>query len=311
MLASLRDLKQYLGRIPTLDDALDYFDTTLDELLKRGLWSRMLADAGFEQSVIAPDEQQLSKGILRLSHINCPKQVRLLKDYLSKPKAMVYGGSHTIVEMLHTTLWGSHYSELTLETAEQRLRENPSVIHDLDAVLEYRMKYLPLMASQTSSTYDPLTIHAAYTRDEILVALGHWSFNHRPSQREGVLHLKDRKLDIFFVTLQKSEDEYSPTTMYDDYLISHDLFHWQSQSNTSEQSTTGQRYIRHRELGYTPLLFVRETKSLPSGLAAPYHFLGPCSYVGHTGSRPISITWKLLHSVPTRLLRVMARQVAV
>jgi hypothetical protein len=182
---------------------------------------------------------------------------------------------------------------------------------DLDAVLEYRLKYSPRMAMPLSPAYDPLTIHAAYTRDEILVALGHWSFNHRPSQREGVLQLKDRKLDVFFVTLQKSEDEYSPTTMYEDYLISHDLFHWQSQSNTSEQSATGQRYIRHRESGYTPLLFVRETKNLPSGLSAPYHFLGPCNYVGHSGSRPISITWKLLHSVPTRLLRSMARQVAV
>ena len=90
-------------------------------------------------------------------------------------------------------------------------------------------------------------------------------------QRGGVLHLKDRKLDVFFVTLQKSEDEYSPTTMYEDYLISHDLFHWQTQSNTSEQSSTGQRYLRHEEMGYTPLLFVRETKNLPSGLTATYH----------------------------------------
>ncbi|MEI7461399.1 MAG: DUF3427 domain-containing protein [Pirellula sp.] len=98
---------------------------------------------------------------------------------------------------------------------------------------------------------------------------------------------------------------------YEDYLISHDLFHWQSQSNTSEQSPTGQRYIRHSELGCTPLLFVRETKTLSSGLSAPYHFLGPCSYVNHTGSRPISITWKLQHQVPTRLLRTMARQIAV
>jgi hypothetical protein len=219
--------------------------------------------------------------------------------------------SQALIEMLHTTLWGTLHSELSLEVAEQRLRSNPSAISDLRAVLDYRLKHSPLIASPSSSAYDPLAIHAAYTRDEILVALGHWSFNNRPSQREGVLHLKDRKLDVFFVTLQKSEDEYSPTTMYEDYLISHDLFHWQSQSNTSEQSPTGQRYIRHSELGYTPLLFVRETKTLSSGLSAPYHFLGPCNYVNHTGSRPISITWKLQHHVPTRLLRTMARQIAV
>jgi hypothetical protein len=99
--------------------------------------------------------------------------------------------------------------------------------------------------------------------------------------------------------------------MYEDYLISHDLFHWQSQSNTSAKSKTGQRYIHHESLGYTPLLFVRETRKLPSDLTAPYTFLGPCSYVSHTGTRPMSIIWKLRHPVPARLYREMARQAAV
>ncbi len=311
MLASLRDLKQYLGRMPTVEDALDYFDASLDELLKRGLWSRLLADAGIGEPIDSPDEQRLAKGLRRLSHINCPQQIRALTDYLASSEPAASTRTPALIEMLHTTLWGTQHSEMTLELAEQRLRANPSAISDLNAVLDYRMKHSPLIASTGLSAYDPLAIHASYTRDEILVALGHWTFNNQPSHREGVLHLKERKLDIFFVTLQKSEDEYSPTTMYEDYLISHDLFHWQSQSNTSEQSATGQRYIRHHELGYTPLLFVRETKSLTSGLSAPYHFLGPCSYVSHTGSRPISITWRLLHAVPTRLLRTMVRQAAV
>jgi hypothetical protein len=311
MLASLRELKQYLGRTPTLEDAIDYFDTTLDELLKRGLWSRLLADAGIGESIDAPDEQQLAKGLYRLSHINCPQQIVGLAAYILSTSPVESARMSALIEMLHTTLWGRQHSEFSLEVAQQRLRSNPSVMSDLRAVFDYRLKYSPLIASPSSSAYDPLAIHAAYTRDEILVALGHWSFNNRPSQREGVLHLKDRKLDVFFVTLQKSEDEYSPTTMYEDYLISHDLFHWQSQSNTSEQSPTGQRYIRHSDLGYTPLLFVRETKTLPSGQSAPYHFLGPCKYVSHSGSRPISITWRLHQSVPTRLLRTMARQIAI
>ncbi|MEZ6089101.1 MAG: DUF3427 domain-containing protein [Pirellulaceae bacterium] len=126
------------------------------------------------------------------------------------------------------TLWGSQHSEVTHEDAEKRLRSNPTAIADLQAVLDDRLQHSPQIASFASSVYDPLAIHAAYARDELLVALGHWSFNNRPSQREGALHMKDRKLDVFFVTLQKSEDEYSPTTMYEDYLISHDLFHRQS-----------------------------------------------------------------------------------
>jgi hypothetical protein len=155
-----------------------------------------------------------------------------------------------------------------------------------------------------------LTIHAQYTRDEILVGLGHWSLARRPDVREGVLHLSPLKVDAFFVTLQKTEEDYSPTTMYEDYLISHELFHWQSQSGTSSESPTGTRYVRHRELGYTPILFVRDTRTLRSGLTAPYVFLGPCDYVSHEGTRPMSIVWKLRHTVPARIYRVMARQVS-
>ena len=307
MLGSLRDLKQYLGRVPALEDALEYFDTTLDELLKRGLWSRLLADAGLVEAAEDPDEKQLAKGLRRLSHINCPLQIQAVMEYLDKES----GPENGIAEMLHVSLWGTQHAAMSVAEADKRLRTNPVVIDDLRCVLDYRLKDSPLIASRNTTAFEPLAIHAAYTRDEILVALGHWNFSDRPSQREGVLHLKDRTLDAFFVTLQKTEDEYSPTTMYEDYLISHDQFHWQSQSNTSEQSPTGQRYIRHSEKGYTPLLFVRETKNLPSGLSAPYHFLGPCKYLSHTGSRPISIVWELEYPVPTRLLRTMARQIAV
>jgi hypothetical protein len=311
MLASLQELSRYLGRSPTIEDALDYFDTSLDELFKRGLWSRLLEEAGIGGPIEAPDEVQLARGIRRLSHVNCPKQIRLALDYLQSPDSGEPSNPARIIEMMHTSLWGGLASGLELQAAHRRLWTNPAAIDDLRAVLEYRLKQSARNTSIGLSAIEPLSIHSAYTRDEILVALGHWSFNHRPSQREGVLHLPERRLDVFFVTLQKSEDEYSPTTMYEDYLISHDLFHWQSQSSTSEQSATGQRYIRHSEMNYTPLLFVRETKGLPSGLSAPYHFLGPCKYVQHSGSRPISITWRLIHAVPTRLLRAMARQVAI
>jgi hypothetical protein len=311
MLSALRDLKQYLGRTPTIQDAIEYFDTSLDELLKRGLWSRLLADAGLGETVEAPDEVQLAKGLCRISHVNCPIQIKALADYLATPEINGTNQNSAWIEMLQASLWGTAYSVMTLDEAKRRLRANPTAIKDLQAVLEFRLKSAFSNYGSTASMYDPLRVHAAYTRDEILIALGHWSFSDRPSQREGVLQLKNRKCDLFFVTLQKSEDEYSPTTMYEDYLVSQNLFHWQSQSNTSEQSPTGQRYIRHHEFGYTPLLFVRETKNLPSGLSAPYHFLGPCRYVQHTGSRPISITWKLDYPVPTRLLRSMARQIAV
>ncbi len=120
--------------------------------------------------------------------------------------------------------------------------------------------------------------------------------------REGVKRLEEKKLDVFFITLNKSDKDYSPTTMYQDYAISDVLFHWQSQSTTPADSPTGQRYIHHRETGDRVLLFVREWKSDGSG-SLPYTFLGTASYVQHSGSRPMNITWRLHRPMPASMLR--------
>jgi len=337
----LRDLGHQLGRLPSIEEALDYLDTSLEVLLTRGMWSELLAEAGLATRLDCPDREQLTKGLRRICHIDDADQIiRLLVclDPLGAHASCVLPpetpqtpiqaeppitvGDHAIngprpqdtidrrmLEMLHISLWGEQGKGWSVVDADSRLRQNPCAVNDLRSILEFKLAHAPVTrAKRIPDVSGPLTIHSQYTRDEILVGLGHWSLSNRPSQREGVLHIAASRVDAFFVTLQKSESDYSPTTMYEDYLISHELFHWQSQSNTSATSPTGQRYINHREVGYTPLLFVRETKSLPSGLSAPYAYLGPCEYVSHEGSRPMSIVWRLKYPVPARLFRVMARQ---
>ncbi len=104
--------------------------------------------------------------------------------------------------------------------------------------------------------------------------------------------------DAFLVTLNKSEADYSPTTMYQDYAVSPELFHWESQSVTAVASPTGQRYIHHRERGSHILLFARDTKTTDLGSGAPYLFLGDADYVSHRGERPIAFTWRLRTPMP-------------
>ncbi|MGB3258737.1 MAG: DUF3427 domain-containing protein, partial [Ornithinimicrobium sp.] len=104
--------------------------------------------------------------------------------------------------------------------------------------------------------------------------------------------------DAFLVTLKKSEADYSPTTMYQDYAISPELFHWESQSVTKAASPTGQRYIHHRESGSHILLFARDTKATDFGTGAPYLFLGEADYVDHRGEKPMAITWRLRTPMP-------------
>lgn len=307
----LRQLAAALGRAPTLSEALDHLDTSIDELFKKGLWSRLLFESGRGEAVADPDEERLAKGLRRLSHIDEPHTLGFLLRYLDAPcpLASIPPLDLCRLTMLHMSLWDSDGSGWSLDQAEAKLKENKAVCRDLRAILEFRLAHARVRPSQCAPLVSgPLGLHATYTRNEALVGLGHWTMSNRPDFREGVLHIAKSKVDAFFVTLNKTEDAYSPTTMYEDYAISDRLFHWQSQSTTSAESPTGQRYLHHRQQSYTPLLFVREHKTLPTGLAAPYSFLGPADYFSHTGSRPISIVWKLRHAMPARLLRTTARQ---
>lgn len=311
MVSSLRELGGFLGRPPSLAEALEYLDTTLDELLKRGLWSQMLADAGLAETPVTPDRDRLARGLRLLCQIDDASLIQRWIAYLDQPPsaALATATNSRELEILHVTLWGEMGLGWSLAEADHRLRTNPAAVADLRSILQHQMAHAPTQhAGWIPELAGPLALHSQYTRDEILVGLGHWTLQRRPSMREGVVKLAASKVDAFFVTLQKTAEDYSPTTMYEDYLISHDQFHWQSQSNTAAESPTGQRYIHHRKQGYTPLLFVRETRESAAGLTSRYAFLGPCDYVSHSGSRPMSIVWRLRHPVPARLFRSMARQ---
>jgi hypothetical protein len=121
-------------------------------------------------------------------------------------------------------------------------------------------------------------------------------------EQKGVFRDERTNTDLFFVTLEKSERDYSPSTLYKDYAISPALFHWESQSGTTRQSSTGRRYIRHRELGGHILLFVRPRRE-QDGRALPYTLLGPADIVSFKGERPISFVWRLRRPMPAGMFR--------
>jgi len=89
---------------------------------------------------------------------------------------------------------------------------------------------------------------------------GRLSFSRRSRLRQGVDFDGVTNTDLFFVTLEKTAGHYSPSTMYRDYAISSELFHWESQSTTSVESPTGQRYLNHRTRGSHVVLFGRHRK---------------------------------------------------
>jgi len=209
--------------------------------------------------------------------------------------------------MFITSLWGRNGTVSTFKDFFVRLIRNDTMKKEVVDLLNIKLAMIDSFTRPISLPFEfPAEIHGLYTRDEILAAVGLLTVDNQISIREGVKYVRELNADLLFVTLNKTKTDYSPTTMYEDYAISEELFHWQSQSTTSETSPTGCRYIQHRERGNQILLFVREHKKI-NGLACPYNFLGPVDYVEHSGSRPMSIIWKLQNPMPAHLLRQTAR----
>ena len=103
------------------------------------------------------------------------------------------------------------------------------------------------------------------------------------------------------MTLNKSDEDYSPTTRYQDYPISLTLFHWESQTQTASRSPTGQRYINHEARGSRVILFVRENRRDERDLGDPYLCLGPVRHVSHYSDRPMQIVWELERPMPAEI----------
>jgi hypothetical protein len=120
--------------------------------------------------------------------------------------------------------------------------------------------------------------------------------------------LPSLQTDALLVTLKKSEADYSPTTMYRDFAINQDYFHWETQSTTSADSTTGRRYVHHVDRGTNVVLFVRRSKNGDLG-TEPYTCLGVATFDHAKGSRPMQVTWRLERPMPPSLF-VEARMAA-
>jgi len=303
------------GLRPTLGNFIIHHGLELDDIYRKGSWARLCAIAGIRKDFHDPDEKLLSRGLRRMCHHNSPWQ---LKTMITGLQALLDGNPITglsdqersILALFTFTLWNNRPPDTSLEKNLARLCKNPTLVQEAVELASYLVERADTIVHKHGLPYPcPLSVHGCYTRDEILVALDYLSFAKRAAVREGVKYLPEIQTDVFFITLDKTEKDYSPTTMYDDYALDETRFHWQSQSTTSVTSSTGQRYIHHQQRGDHILLFVREVKK-KNNLAGPYFFLGPAQYVSHTGSRPMSIIWRLQYPMPGKLLRTTTRLAA-
>ena len=174
---------------------------------------------------------------------------------------------------------------------------------EMFAVLTGRLSHVAVVLEALPEL--PLSIHARYTRQEILAGCGVGDGLKTPPWREGVYYASDVPADLCAFTLDKTTGQFSPTTRYRDYAISRELIHWESQSTVRGSSPTGARYQEHVQRGSHVLLFARLRVD-----ERAFYFLGPATYVSHEGERPMAVTWQLQHPLPGDLFAEFAAAVA-
>ena len=303
-----RNLRPFTSPL-TLKNFLEYHRLDPRSIYKYASFSKLCARAGVIEEFSEPTETEVSKALPRLAVIDSRRWIRFLLDLLPHLDSVDFDEFSNVerrmLQMFYITIWGKAVTEWNGDEMLEHLydlADSPVMLQEVIDLLQYRYEKIDFIDQPVDIGFDcPLDLHCTYTRDQLLVAM---DFLKPATVREGVKWLPDKNLDVFFVTLNKADKDYSPTTMYNDYSINEHLFHWQSQSTTSDTSKTGQRYIHHQESGSKVLLFVREFKSdRLTGGAAAYTYLGTANYVKHEGSRPMNITWDLDYAIPAKYLK--------
>ena len=292
----------------SLMNFIEYYHMDVREIYRKYSFSRLKAKAGIISDFTEPLEKRFTGAFSRICSINSRKWIVFLLDVLNNLdildlKKLTEQESRMLM-MFHFTVWQKSLEKSGFRDLKEsllKLSENKIMFEELIDLLNYNLKTIDFVEEPVDLGFDsPLYLHSRYSRDQILVAFDYLTPG---NVREGVKYIPEKKTDILFITLNKSEENYSPSTMYKDYSISDLLFHWQSQSTTSEDSVTGQRYINHIGNGSKVVLFVRENREDIAGVS-PYTFLGTAIYISHTGSKPMNIVWKLDKPIPPGFLPI-------
>lgn len=308
LIEKLKNFHMDSDRKLTLANFLDHHQMSLYDLYGRSAnrsFSRLLVEADLKEDFYVENEEEVVKRLPYLFHLNSKKLLDFLLKYIDQRQI-----GNQQEELMRNLLFYTFYRAtpeklglLTIEEGIDRVLSSTELKEEIRAILEYKLSKIETREWNNDLHFEtPLMVHSLYTSDQIMAALGHYNEEKRPDFREGVKYLKDKKVNALFITLNKSEKDFSPSTLYEDYAINEKLFHWQSQNKTSSNTSVGQRYINHRKMGTQIALFVREYKT-QNGYPSPFVFLGTADYIKHSGEKPMSITWRLRHEMPSYLVQ--------
>lgn len=220
------------GKLLTLENFLTCYSLDISAIYATKFsFSRLCVMAGAREDFSEPLEDIVTKALPRISAIDSRRWIEFLVDNLPEISKRNEGDFSPLqlrmLTMLQFTIWQKTWQECGFADMLEgfcRLSDCPVLLGEILDVLYYNYDRIDFVDAPVDLGFEcPLDLHCTYSRDQILAAL---DFMKPGTVREGTKYLPDKKTDVHFVTLNKAEKDYSPTTMYEDYSINEVLFHW-------------------------------------------------------------------------------------
>lgn len=314
--AETRNFTQNTGRQLTLENFLDNFGLDWRLIYKTpGSWARLKDQAGIPVDGFDPNSKYtklLEGGLARLFHSNS-------YDYLSYLQKLIGNGMKQVpnptkreqkfLQLLYYTVWMDKVESVN-KTYDKHFSDIEDAVASIDSInwLKEELAFLVRLRlaglSKTTKWFSvddsaEIELYGCYSADEIHLLLenklGRW-------QVFGTQYNMERKFAMVFVTLNKSDKEYSPTTLYEDYAISANQFHWQSMNSVRIGSEEGNRITQQKENGWKFILFVRDAKKDEYGNTNAYYCLGLIDFHESHGERPMNVVWDMQQPIPGFIL---------
>jgi hypothetical protein len=262
-------------------------------------WTTLKRDAGLLPGEGSEAEAKLSGRLGALLHVDDAVYLQTIQEIAKEPDGFEAAPAtdQLRAQMLTYQILGGPRAA-GAQVLRERLAEHPlcaEELVELTTVLLARSRVDPVPIPGAEDF--PLHLHGAYHIREILTGAGFLTESRYTPFQAGVLALHDRKMELLFVTLDKSAG-FHDRISYRDYAISPTRFHWQTQNSAGPDTPAGRRYLESAKNGWTFQLFVR------ARIGAPYRACGPVRLADEadvTGDRPMSITWTLEVPLPPKL----------
>ena len=308
----VKEINSY-ATIPTLTQFLEnngqdirilYQGSNCWSSLKRAAWRISYTDDAVTK--------RLEKGMANLIHHNTASFLRFVERFISGEGVHKVEANKTHAIMLYYALFQDKLSK----TAYSSINEALELIHlpkyacfkqEIAEIISFLLARLDIKTTPIGADIIPgLELYGCYTREEVFTLVGRQTAEVKmQGAASGVFNLPEHNATLLFVTLNKSEKDFSPSTQYNDYLINEEYFHWQSQNTDSHNNNGGRRYTEQSQTKNKIILFVREEKKDGFGNTSPFHCFGLVDYVSSHDDFPMNVKWKLQKPAMAQYLKAI------